>query len=217
MTSTSDNIYSDANNTPPLATAVPLGLQHVLAMFASNVTPSIIVAGAAGLAFGGAEQVYMIQMAMLFAGIATLFQTIGVGPVGSRLPIMQGTSFAFVGVLAGLAATQGLSVALTSCIIAGLIHFALGSIIISIRSWFPPLVTGLVILAIGLYLIPVGIKYAAGGAAEFQMTAESFGSLKHWAVALTVIIVALVVKFKASGTLSSAAILIGLIAGYVLA
>ena len=83
MTSTSDNIYSDANNTPPLATAVPLGLQHVLAMFASNVTPSIIVAGAAGLAFGGAEQVYMIQMAMLFAGIATLFQTIGVGPVGS--------------------------------------------------------------------------------------------------------------------------------------
>ncbi|MFL2794113.1 MAG: uracil-xanthine permease family protein [Paracoccaceae bacterium] len=217
MTSTSDNIYSDANNTPPLAQAVPLGLQHVLAMFASNVTPSIIVAGAAGLAFGGAEQVYMIQMAMLFAGIATLFQTIGVGPVGSRLPIMQGTSFAFVGVLAGLAATQGLSVALTSCIIAGLIHFALGSVIISIRSWFPPLVTGLVILAIGLYLIPVGIKYAAGGAAEFQMTAESFGSLKHWAVALTVIIVALVVKFKASGTLSSAAILIGLIAGYVLA
>ena len=217
MTSTSDNIYSDANNTPPLATAVPLGLQHVLAMFASNVTPSIIVAGAAGLAFGGADQVYMIQMAMLFAGVATLFQTIGVGPIGSRLPIMQGTSFAFVGVLAGLAATQGLSVALTSCIIAGLIHFALGSIIISIRSWFPPLVTGLVILAIGLYLIPVGIKYAAGGAAEFQMTAESFGSLKHWAVALTVIIVALIVKFKTSGTLSSAAILIGLIAGYVLA
>ena len=59
MTSTSDNIYSDANNTPPLATAVPLGLQHVLAMFASNVTPSIIVAGAAGLAFGGPEQVYI--------------------------------------------------------------------------------------------------------------------------------------------------------------
>ena len=209
--------YSDPNNTPPMGQAIPLGLQHVLAMFASNVTPAIIIAGAAGFAFGGPEQIYMIQMAMLFAGIATLFQTIGVGPVGSRLPIMQGTSFAFVGVLAGLAATQGLSVALTSCIIAGLIHFALGSIIISIRSWFPPLVTGLVILAIGLYLIPVGIKYAAGGAAEFQMTAESFGSLKHWAVALTVIIVALIVKFKASGTLSSAAILIGLIAGYVLA
>lgn len=217
MTSTSHNSYSDPNITPPLGQAVPLGLQHVLAMFASNVTPAIIVAGAAGLGFGSPEQIYLIQMAMLFAGIATLFQTIGIGPVGARLPIMQGTSFAFVGVLAGLAATQGLSVALTSCIIAGLIHFALGSVISSIRSWFPPLVTGLVILAIGLYLIPVGIKYAAGGAAEFQMTADSFGSLKHWSVALTVIIVALLVKFRTSGALSNAAILIGLLAGYALA
>ena len=217
MTSTSHNSYSDPNITPPLGQALPLGLQHVLAMFASNVTPAIIVAGAAGLGFGSPEQIYLIQMAMLFAGIATLFQTIGIGPVGARLPIMQGTSFAFVGVLAGLAATQGLSVALTSCIIAGLIHFALGSVISSIRSWFPPLVTGLVILAIGLYLIPVGIKYAAGGAAEFQMTADSFGSLKHWSVALTVIIVALLVKFRTSGALSNAAILIGLLAGYALA
>ncbi|MFT5069677.1 MAG: uracil-xanthine permease, partial [Candidatus Paceibacteria bacterium] len=143
--------------------------------------------------------------------------TVGFGPVGARLPIMQGTSFAFVGVLAGIAATQGLGVALTSCIIAGAIHFALGAVIVNIRSWFPPLVTGLVILAIGLYLIPVGIKYAAGGAADFQMAADSFGSLKHWSVALTVILVALVVKFKTNGILSNAAILMGLVAGYVLA
>ena len=107
MTDMTTGAYRDPNETPPLAQAVPLGLQHVLAMFASNVTPSIIVAGAAGLAFGGPEQVYLIQMAMLFAGIATLFQTVGLGPVGARLPIMQGTSFAFVGVLAGIAATQG--------------------------------------------------------------------------------------------------------------
>ncbi|NCX69121.1 MAG: purine permease, partial [Rhodobacteraceae bacterium] len=183
----------------------------------SNVTPSIIVAGAAGLQFGGTEQVYLIQMAMLFAGIATLFQTIGFGPIGARLPIMQGTSFAFVGVLAGIAATQGLGVALTSCIIGGLIHFALGSVIANIRYLFPPLVTGLVILAIGLYLVPVGIKYAAGGAADFQMAAESFGSLMHWTVALTVIVVALGFKFMTKGILSNAAILLGLIAGYLVA
>jgi xanthine permease len=217
MTKVNPSVYSDANITPPMHEALPLGLQHVLAMFASNVTPAIIVAGAAGLAFGGAQQVYLIQMAMLFAGLATLFQTIGFGPVGARLPIMQGTSFAFVGVLAGIAATQGLGVALTSCIIAGVIHFALGSVIVKIRSWFPPLVTGLVILAIGLYLIPVGIKYAAGGAADFQMAADSFGSLKHWSVALTVILVTLIVKFKTNGIVSNAAILIGLIAGYILA
>ena len=209
--------YSDPNITPPMGQAVPLGLQHVLAMFASNVTPSVIVAGAAGLQFGGAEQVYLIQMAMLFAGIATLFQTVGFGPIGARLPIMQGTSFAFVGVLAGIAATQGLGVALTSCIIGGLIHFALGSVIANIRYLFPPLVTGLVILAIGLYLVPVGIKYAAGGAADFQMAAESFGSLMHWTVALTVIVVALGFKFMTKGMLSNAAILFGLIAGYLVA
>lgn len=210
-------LYSNPDTTPPLGQAVPLGLQHVLAMFASNVTPSIIVAGAAGLAFGGPEQVYLIQMAMLFAGVATLMQTVGIGPVGARLPIMQGTSFAFVGVLAGIAATQGLGVALTACLIGGVIHFALGSVIQHLRWLFPPLVTGLVILAIGLYLIPVAIKYAAGGAAKFQMEAESFGSMMHWSVALTVVVVALVLKFFTKGLISNAAILIGLIAGYVLA
>ena len=208
---------ADPDYMPALGKAVPLGIQHVLAMFASNVTPSIIVAGAAGLAFGGSEQVYLIQMAMLFAGVATLFQTVGLGPIGARLPIMQGTSFAFVGVLAGVAATQGLSVALTACIIGGVLHFILGSFIKHLRWLFPPLVTGLVILAIGLYLIPVAIKYAAGGAAPFQMEAESFGSLKHWSVALSVVIVALILKFFTKGTLSNAAILVGLIVGYLLA
>lgn len=212
-----DATYSDPNVTPPIAQAVPLGLQHVLAMFASNVTPSIIVAGAAGLAFGGPEQIYMIQMAMLFAGVATVFQTVGAGPVGARLPIMQGTSFAFVGVLAGVAATMGLGVALTACIIGGVVHFFLGAVIKNLRWLFPPLVTGLVILAIGLYLIPVAIKYAAGGAATFQMEAESFGSLKHWSVALTVIIASLFLKFFTKGPLSNAAILVGLLAGYALA
>ena len=87
----------DPNYTPPLGQAIPLGIQHVLAMFVSNVTPAIIVAGAAGFGFGSPNAdipvvIYMIQMSMLFAGIATLFQTIGMGPVGARLPIVQGRS-----------------------------------------------------------------------------------------------------------------------------
>jgi xanthine/uracil permease len=96
----------DPDYLPPLAQAVPLGIQHVLAMFVSNVTPAIIVCGAAGIGFGsdqGAlgfpDMTYMIQMSMLFAGIATLLQTIGIGPVGARLPIVQGTSFAFVPIM----------------------------------------------------------------------------------------------------------------------
>ena len=209
--------YSDASVTPPMSQAIPLGVQHVLAMFASNITPAIIIAGAAGLAFGGTEQIYLIQMAMLFAGIATLFQTIGFGPIGSRLPIMQGTSFAFVSVLFVIAKTQGLGVALTACLIGGVIHFFLGTIIGRIRFLFPPLVSGLVILTIGLYLIPVAIKYAAGGAAKFQMEAASYGSLMHWTVAGSVIVVSFILKFWGKGLVSSAALLIGLIAGYVLA
>ena len=220
--------YSDPNNTPPMGEATALGFQHVLAMFASNVTPSVIVAGGlgAGFKFAGPEMVYLIQMAMLFAGVATLFQTVGFGPVGSRLPIMQGTSFAFVGVLSltaagivknGGSSEQAMSVVLTACITGGIIHFLLGAVIKDIRWLFPPLVTGLVILAIGLYLIPVAIKYAAGGAAKFQMEADSFGSLMHWSVAGTVVIVALLCKFFGRGLISNAAVLIGIIAGYILA
>jgi len=217
MSDTTNGTYSDPNTTPPLGQAIPLGIQHVLAMFASNVTPSIIVAGAAGFAFGGADMTYLVQMAMLFAGIATLFQTVGMGPIGARLPIMQGTSFAFVSVLVIIAANDGMAAMLGAIIIGGLFHFSLGTVIGKIRFLFPPLVTGLVILTIGLNLVAVGIKYAAGGAAKFQMEAESFGSLSHWGPALTVVVVALVVKFWTKGTMSAAAILIGLIAGYLVA
>ena len=217
MTDISEGAFSDPNTTPPMAQAIPLGIQHVLAMFASNVTPSIIVAGAAGFAFGGEDMTYLVQMAMLFAGIATLFQTVGMGPVGARLPIMQGTSFAFVSVLVVIAANDGMAAMFGAIIIGGIFHFSLGSVIGKIRFLFPPLVTGLVILTIGLNLVAVGIKYAAGGAAKFQMEAESFGSLAHWLPALTVVFVALGFKFWSKGTLSAAAILVGLIAGYIVA
>ena len=217
MTDISSGAFSDPNKTPPMAQAVPLGVQHVLAMFASNVTPSIIVAGAAGFAFGGEDMTYLVQMAMLFAGIATLFQTVGMGPIGARLPIMQGTSFAFVSVLVVIAANDGMAAMFGAIIIGGIFHFSLGTVIGKIKFLFPPLVTGLVILTIGLNLVAVGIKYAAGGAAKFQMEAESFGSLAHWLPALTVVFVALGFKFWTKGTMSAAAILIGLIAGYIVA
>ena len=199
----------------PMGPRVTLGLQHVLAMFASNVTPSIIIAGAAGFAFGSADMVFLIQMAMLFAGIATLFQTIGFGPVGARLPVMQGTSFAFVPIMIGVVKSSGMAALMGSVIVAGIFHAVLGSFIGRIRHWFPPLVSGMVITTIGLYLIPVGIRYAAGGAADFQVNNPNWGDFSHWSLALVVIIVALGCKFFTRGLTSSAAILIGLFAGYL--
>ena len=214
-TNLDSNRLSDPDYELPMGPRVALGLQHVLAMFASNVTPSIIIAGAAGFAIGGADMVFLIQMAMLFAGIATLFQTIGFGPVGARLPVMQGTSFAFVPIMIGIVKSSGMAALMGSVVVAGLFHAALGTIIGRIRHWFPPLVSGMVITTIGLYLIPVGIKYAAGGAADFQMNNPAWGGFGSWGLALVVIFVALGCKFYTRGLTSSAAVLIGLVAGYV--
>ncbi|MBA83583.1 uracil-xanthine permease family protein [Thalassobius sp. S69A] len=213
----------DPNYTPPLAKAVPLGIQHVLAMFASNVTPAIIVAGAAGFGFGSNSPefpnlIYMIQMSMLFAGIATLFQSIGMGPVGARLPIVQGTSFAFLPVMIPAVAgqgTAGLAGLMTGIVIGGLFHFLLGTVIGKIRFALPPLVTGLIVLMIGLSLVKVGIQYAAGGVP--LMGKPEFGSLAMWVPALVVIVVTLGFKFFTKGLTSVAAVLIGLIAGYLVA
>ena len=209
---------TDARNpdyTPPMAEAIPLGLQHVLAMFVSNFTPAIIIGGAAGFAFGSSDAIFLIQMSMLFAGIATLLQTIGFGPVGARLPVMQGTSFAFIPVMIPIVKTAGMATLFGSIVIAGIFHTLIGTIIGRIRNWFPPLVTGLVIVIIGLMLIPIGIEYAAGGAGDFNKGKPDWGSASHWFQALVVIVVALGVKFYSKGILSSAAILVGLIVGYV--
>ena len=213
----------DPDYTPPIAQAVPLGIQHVLAMFVSNVTPAIIVAGAAGFGFGSNSPdfpnlIYMIQMSMLFAGIATLIQTIGIGPVGGRLPIVQGTSFAFLPVMIPIVAGQGVAemgTLMGGIVIGGVFHFLLGAFIGRLRFALPPLITGLIVLMIGLALIRVGVQYAAGGVPA--MGKPEFGSLQNWTVALFVIIVTLGIKFFMKGMWSIAAVLLGLIAGYILA
>ena len=212
----------DPNYLPPLHYAVPLGIQHVLAMFVSNVTPAIIVAGAAGFGFGShspdfPQMIYMIQMSMLFAGVATLFQTIGLGPVGARLPIVQGTSFAFIPVMIPLVAGKGVAampILMGAILVSGIFQASLGLIIKRIRYALPPLVTGLVVLMIGLSLVQVGIKYSAGGVPAMMKKLPEFGSLLNWSMALVVIIVTLGFKFFTRGLLSVSSVLIGLIAGY---
>lgn len=213
----------DPNYTPALHRAVPLGIQHVLAMFVSNVTPAIIIAGAAGFGFGsdaGAQgfpdMTYLIQMSMLFAGIATLFQTIGFGPVGARLPIVQGTSFAFIPIMIPLVAGKGveaLPALFGGVIIGGLFHAFIATFIGKIRFALPPLVTGLVVTMIGLALVKVGIQYAAGGIPAIDK--PEYGSLLNWSAALIVILVTLGLKFYTKGILAISAVIIGIIVGYL--
>ncbi|WP_299558408.1 nucleobase:cation symporter-2 family protein [uncultured Sulfitobacter sp.] len=215
----------DPDYTPTLHRAIPLGIQHVLAMFVSNVTPAIIIAGAAGFGFGsdaGAQgfpdMTYLIQMSMLFAGIATLFQTIGFGPVGGRLPIVQGTSFAFIPIMIPLAAGKGveaLPALFGGVVIGGLFHTFIATFIGRIRFALPPLVTGLVVTMIGLALVKVGIQYAAGGVPAIDQ--PEYGSLLNWSAALVVIFVTLALKFYAKGMLAVSAVVIGIAVGYVYA
>ncbi|UOA31751.1 Xanthine permease XanP [Sulfitobacter sp. DSM 110093] len=215
----------DPDYTPALTKAVPLGIQHVLAMFVSNVTPAIIVAGAAGFGFGsdaGAQgfpdMTYLIQMSMLFAGIATLFQTIGFGPVGARLPIVQGTSFAFLPIMIPLVAGKGveaLPALFGGVLVGGLFHMVLGTFIGRIRFALPPLVTGLVVTMIGLALVKVGIQYAAGGVPAIDQ--PEYGSLLNWSAALVVIVATLGLKFFTRGMLSVSAVVIGIALGYLYA
>ena len=178
----------------PLRQAIPLGLQHVLAMFVGNLTPLLIITGACGLGVGSEFadlQVSLLQNAMLVAGLVTLLQLFAIGPGG--------------GVIA-YGAIMGAS------IIGGLMEGVLGFFLKPLRRFFPPVVTGTVVLSIGLSLISVGIGSFGGGSG-----AADYGSIENLLLATFVLVVILIVKHGTKGFTSTSSILIGIIAGYIVA
>ena len=202
------------NKKLPLKKSIPLGIQHVLAMFAGNITVPIIVAGVFGSTT--AEKIFLIQMALFVAGVATIIQTVGIGKIGARLPIIQGTSFAFIPIMLPFKAA-GLGAIFTAAFIGGIFQMWIGKIIKPIRHMFPPLVTGIVVLMIGVSLLKVGFMYAGGGGWLMNNKPEIFGNASHLFIAATVLIVALIAHQKGKGMVSSASILLGMIAGYIAA
>lgn len=205
----------DPNYMPPLKRAIPLGIQHVLAMFVGNITVPIIIGGILGVT--PEEKVFLIQVAIFISGVATLVQTIGIGPVGAKLPIVQGTSFGFLPVSIPIAKTYGLGALFGGALFAGVVQFGLGVILKKIRHWFPPIVTGVVVLVIGISLMKVALVYAGGGQWLLDNKPELFASGKQLFLAITVLLVTLGVHQFAKGFLSMASILIGLLVGYLLA
>ncbi len=198
----------------PLNQSIPLGIQHVLAMFAGNITVPIIIAGIFGQT--PEQKIFLIQMALFVAGVATVIQTVGYGRIGSRLPIIQGTSFAFIPVMAPFA-KAGLGAVFTAAFIGGIFQMWIGRILKPIRHLFPPLVTGIVVLMIGISLLKVGFMYAGGGGWLLNNKPEVFGNSNHLIISFTVLIVALWANQKGKGMVSSASILIGMVAGYIVA
>lgn len=195
---------------PPLRAAVPLGLQHVMVMMASNVTIPVILATAIGSSAD--DTAFLVQMALLVAGIATLIQTIGIGPIGARLPIVQGTSFGFLVVAIPLGQTYGLAAVFGGALFAGVVQVLFGTVFSFVRRLFPPLVAGIVVLVIGIGLIPTGIQLFAGGAGS-----DDLGSLRNLGVATVVLVAILVLYRLGSGFLGASAVLCGLVVGYLLA
>jgi len=201
----------------PLKYAIPLGIQHVLAMFVGNLTPLIIICGACGIvADNQALYVTLLQNAMLVAGLVTFVQLFSIGPIGGQVPIIMGTSSGFLGVMRSVAASMGGGVIaygaiLGASIVGGVFETILGFFIKPLRKLFPPVVTGTVVLAIGLSLISVGVNSFAGGSG-----AKDFGSLENLLIGFAVLVVIVCLKHFTKGITSTSSILIGILVGYAL-
>lgn len=193
----------------PVAQAVPFGLQHVLAMFVSNITPIIILAGVVGV--DSALQGALIQNCMLIAGIGTLVQLYPLWRVGSGLPIVMGISFTFLSLAIFIGTTMGMGTLMGAVIIGGLAEGVLG---LFVKYWIklvPPVVAATVVTAIGFSLLPIGANSFAGG-----QGAADFGAAHNWIVGSVTLLTCLVCQVFGKGFLRSLSVLVGLVVGYVL-
>ncbi|PXF31935.1 xanthine permease XanP [Pokkaliibacter plantistimulans] len=217
MSSSTDLIYQ-LDDRPPAAAALLAAFQHVLASFIGIITPTLVVGGVLGL---GAEIPYLISMALFVSGVATFIQVKGIGPVGSGLLSIQGTSFSFVGgvIAAGMTVkAQGgssediLATVFGVCMVGSLIEMILSQFLGKLRRIITPTVTGIVVCLIGLSLIKVGITDIAGG-----FGAKDFGSPGNLGLAALVILLVLIFQLSRYPMLRLSAIFIGLVAGCLVA
>jgi len=186
-------------------------LQHVVAAVVGVITPAIIISGVCGL--DAAQKTLLIQASLVMTAIATLLQLFPIfHKIGSGLPVIMGTSFAYVPTLTAIGGEFGFSTILGAEIIGGLVAVVFGIFAKQIRKLFPPVVTGTLIFTIGLSLYPTAVRYMAGGSG-----AENFGSVQCWAVALITFAVVVVLSNFARGILKQGSLLFGMIVGYVVA
>ena len=198
---------------PKFSQALPLALQHVVAMIVGCVTPAIIVSNVANLS--GADRVILIQAALVVSALSTLLQLFPIGKKGSfrlgaALPVIMGISFAYVPSMQSIAADFGIPAILGAQIVGGVVAFIVGAFVMQIRKFFPPLITGTVVFTIGLSLYPTAINYMAGGTSS-----PTYGSWQNWAIAFLTLIVVTVLNHFGKGIFKLASILIGIIVGYI--
>lgn len=195
----------------PVGKAIPFGLQHVLAMFVSNLAPISIIAAAAQPALTQQQTAMLIQNAMLVAGIATLIQLYPVWKIGSRLPIVMGVSFTFVTVLSTVAANYGYPAVIGAVLIGGIFEGTLGLLAKYWRKIISPIVAACVVTAIGYSLFTVGARSFGGG------YVEDFGSAENLLLGTITLVVCLLWNIFAKGYLKQLSVLAGLVVGYIVA
>ena len=205
----------ELDGVPPLRRALPLAVQHVVAMIVGCVTPAIIVSGAAGLPAN--EQVILIQAALVISALSTLLQLFPLGRrfplgLGSGLPVIMGVSFAYVPTMQAIAEGHGIAAILGAQIVGGLVAALVGLFVKKLRRLFPPLITGTVVFTIGLSLYPTAINYMAGGTSS-----ADYGSWQNWLIAIFTLGMVTTLNHFGKGLWKLSSILLGIGAGYALA
>ena len=214
------------NGIPPLGMSISLALQHLVAMIVGCVTPAIIIANALGLP--QSERVLLIQVSLVMSAVTTLIELFPIGgKLGSGLPVMFGISFAYLPSMQAIVGGGGdIATIAGAMVVGGIVAAVVGVFVKKIRRFFPPIITGTVVFTIGLSLYPTAINYMAGGAGNTYevvvlrkglTSALVYGSWQNWAVAAFTLIVVMVMSNKGKGICKLAAILLGMIAGYIVA
>ena len=214
MSKTSASIF-ELDGIPRLSQALPLALQHVVAMIVGCVTPAIIVSGVAGL--DSPDRVVLIQAALFVSAVSTLLQLFPIVQgknfqLGAKLPVIMGISFAYVPSMQAIAGAYDVGTILGAQIVGGLLAILVGLTVKKIRVLFPPIITGTVVFTIGLSLYPTAVNYMAGGTSN-----PAYGSWQNWLVAFFTLAVVTGLNHFSKGFFKLASILIGIIAGYLLA
>ncbi len=195
----------------PIGKAIPFGLQHILAMFVSNLAPITMIAGAAKVPVTGAELGMLLQNGMFAAGIATMIQLYPLWKIGSRLPVVMGVSFTFVTILSTISANYGYPAVIGAVLIGGLFEGTLGLFAKYWRKIISPIVAASVVTAIGFSLFTVGARSFGGG------YATDFGSVSNLLLGLITLATCLLWNMFAKGYLKQLSVLAGLIVGYIVA
>lgn len=213
------------NGFPPLGMSISLALQHLVAMIVGCVTPAIIIANALGLP--QSERVLLIQVSLVMSAVTTLIELFPIGgKLGSGLPVMFGISFAYLPSMQAIVGGGDIATIAGAMVVGGIVAAVVGVFVKKIRRFFPPIITGTVVFTIGLSLYPTAINYMAGGAGNTYevvvlrkglTSALVHGSWQNWAVAAFTLIVVMVMSNKGKGICKLAAILLGMIAGYIVA